>query len=202
MQRCSPAIINNMRRLYPRGTANLGICVDAEGAVLGPNCALVNPAPGGFRTIERSDAALVQKCLLDEDRGDDWLLQQCQRIADALNKGEITLAQIYGLRIPVRRLSDGQFGPITFAKAGFNPDEPRIPKGNPHGGEWTAESSPDVDQVADAPMNRNKNDCIEYCFGRTAGMRDLGGDPFWACLRACQGKFPNPFFPEFDDHFS
>jgi hypothetical protein len=45
------------------------------------------------------------------------------------------------LRIPIDELDDrrlAQLGSVTaFAKSGFNPDEPRIPKGNPHGGEWT-----------------------------------------------------------------
>lgn len=61
--------------------------------------------------------------------------RQCQRIADALAKGEVALAQIYGLHIPVSELSDRQLRCV--AKADLNPDEPRIPKGNPRGGEWT-----------------------------------------------------------------
>jgi hypothetical protein len=70
--------------------------------------------------------------------------------AAALDRGEIALAQIYGLRIPVRDL-DGrqlkQLGALApLAKANFNPDEPRIPAGEPGGGEWTtggeAEAAP------------------------------------------------------------
>jgi hypothetical protein len=132
-------MFENMRRLHPRGAANRGICVDTEGAMLGPDCVLVRRTPSGFRGIEHDDASTVQKCLLDTDRDDDWLFQQCRRIAEALDKGELALAQIYGLRIPVGELDDGQLRRLAatrFSK-NFNPDEPRVPKGDPHGGEWT-----------------------------------------------------------------
>src|ERR1700722_11255603 len=97
-------MIENMRRLHPRGAANRGICVDAKGAMFGPDCVLVRRTPAGFRAIEYEAAIAVQKCALGANVDGDWLLRQCQRIADALNKGEIALAQIYGLRIPVGEL--------------------------------------------------------------------------------------------------
>ena len=60
-----------------------------------------------------------------------------------LDKGEVALAQIYGLSIPIDELDDRQLKRIAlvcFAKAGFNADEPRVsPKGDPRGGEWTAD---------------------------------------------------------------
>jgi hypothetical protein len=94
----------------------------------------------GFRPIAREDASTLQKCLLGADRDQDWLFRQCQRIAAALDKGEVALAQIYGLHIPIGELDERQlrrFAVAPFAKTGFNPDEPRIPKGDPRGGEWT-----------------------------------------------------------------
>jgi hypothetical protein len=133
-------MLDTMRRLYPRGPANRGICVDAGGAMLGPDCILVRRTRSGFRPIERGDAAGLQKCVLSADRDDDWLFRQCERIADALNKGEVALAQIHGLYIPVGELDERQLrslATIRFAKSGFSLDEPRLPKGDPHGGEWT-----------------------------------------------------------------
>jgi hypothetical protein len=194
-------MLHKMRRLYPRGAANRGICVDAEGAMLGRDCILVSQTHRGFHAIDRNAALLLQKCLSDEDRDDNWLFRQCQRIADALNAGEVALAQIYGLRIPLREFDLRYAEAAALAKAGFNPNELRIPKGDPHGGEWTAGDGQVADQVADVPMNRNKDDCIAYCYDQTEGRKDNGGDPFWACLRACQGKFRNPLFPEFNSHF-
>jgi hypothetical protein len=69
------------------------------------------------------------------------LFGQCRRIAKALDGGETALAQIFGLRIPIRDLDSGSLNRLAtvapFIKANFNPDEPRIPAGQPDGGEWT-----------------------------------------------------------------
>ncbi len=73
-------------------------------------------------------------------KDEDWLFWQCRRIAEALDKGEIALAQIYGLRIPVGEFHDRHLQRLTVAgltQWSFNPDEPRIPGGQPGGGEWT-----------------------------------------------------------------
>lgn len=134
-------MLESMRRLHPRGAANRGICVDAEGATLGPDCTLVCRDSSGYPTVDRDTASDLQKCVLDIDRDRDWLFQQCRRIADALNKGEVALAQVYGLHIPIGDLDDRtlrRIAAVELAKGGFKPDEPRLPKGGPHGGEWTS----------------------------------------------------------------
>lgn len=187
-----------MRRLYPRGDANAGVCVDADGAMLGPSEVLVERTSIGFRPAQFDRVAMLQRNLSATRDEPDWLFRQCERIADALNKGELALAQIYGLLISV---DDAELKPSIALKAGFNPDEPRVPKGQPHAGEWTTGGGQEADEQVAVPMNRNKDDCIQYCMEATARIRDLGSDPFWACLRACQGRFPNPLFPEFDSHF-
>lgn len=108
--------------------------------MLGPDCVLVGRTRRGFRVLERGQASTLQKCILLPTPDDDWLFRQCERISDALNRGEVALAQIYGLHIPVANLDDRtlhRLALIDVYKAGFNPDEPRIPKGQPHGGEWT-----------------------------------------------------------------
>jgi hypothetical protein len=135
-----------MRRLHPRGAANRGICVDALGAMLGPNCVLVRRTLRGFRGIERDRADALQKCALVEGRDRDLLFRQSQRIAEALDKGEIALAQIYGLHIPVIDLDDRRLARISqigFVR-GYDPDEPRIPKGDPQGAEWTTGATSDA----------------------------------------------------------
>jgi hypothetical protein len=53
-----------LRRLYPRGPSNVGIAVDAEGAMLGPACVLVRRAGRGYRCIGRDEAAALQDYLL------------------------------------------------------------------------------------------------------------------------------------------
>jgi hypothetical protein len=136
------SMLQKIRRLHPRGPANRGICVDTDGAMLGPACALVRRTARGFQSIGRSEAAVLQKCVLVPSRDEDWLFRQSRRIADALGDGEIALAQIYGLRIPVGELDDGllqRLAKVSLDKAAYDPDEPRIPKGEPHAGEWTSE---------------------------------------------------------------
>jgi hypothetical protein len=119
----------------------------------------------------------------------------------------VALAQIYGLRIPVGAPDNLQQEYIQLTKAGFNPDELRIPKGDPHGGEWTTggasdDSNPSTSgQANDAPLGKDRNECIRYCYDRTEGMRRWGGDPFWACMSACLGRFPHPWFSEFNSHY-
>jgi hypothetical protein len=99
-------MLENMRRLHPRGPANRGICIDGEGAILGTDWVLVRRTQHGFLAIERESASAVQKCVLGTVPDTDWLFHQCRRIADALSKGEIALAQIYrrsryAARLPV-----------------------------------------------------------------------------------------------------
>ena len=134
----------NMRRLHPRGATNRGICVDANGAMLGPDCILVHRTAQGFRCVDRGEAAALQDALLAEGLESDWLFGQCRRIAKALDAGETALAQIFGLRIPVDDLDRGKLKRLAtaapFIRANFNPDEPRVPAGQAGGGEWTAGS--------------------------------------------------------------
>jgi hypothetical protein len=111
--------------------------------MLGPDCVLVRRTPGGFRAIARGDAVALQKCVLGAGSDEDWLFHQCQRITEALNKGEVALAQIYGLRIPIGELDNQRLRRLAVAgvaKWTFNPGEPRIPKGELHAGEWTTGS--------------------------------------------------------------
>ena len=56
-------MIRDMRRLHPCGAASRGICVDAEGATLGPDYALVRRKPSGYRVIDQGEAAALQKCV-------------------------------------------------------------------------------------------------------------------------------------------
>jgi hypothetical protein len=133
-----------MRRLHKRGPANPGIAVDAEGAMLGPDCVLVRRTPRGYRSIDAAEAVALQKCLSGDRRDADWLFGQCRRIAKALDNRDLALAQIYGIYLPLGDLDAEQRKRLALAapltKAGFDPDEPRIPAGEPGGGEWTSGS--------------------------------------------------------------
>jgi hypothetical protein len=82
-------------------------------------------------------------------------------------KGETALAQIYGLRIPIGELDDAVLARLRvlapLLKAGFNPDEPRIPKGEPGAGQWTnGGENASTAETAVAEQDR-KSICIEQC---------------------------------------
>jgi hypothetical protein len=130
-----------IRRLYDRGPENPGIAVDAEGVMVGPDCALVRRTPEGYRCIDAAEAAALQDCLSGDRRDSDWLFRQCRRIAKALDNNDVSLAQILGIYLPVNDLDAEQLTRLSLAapmiKASYNPDEPRVPAGNPDGGQWT-----------------------------------------------------------------
>jgi hypothetical protein len=132
-----------MRRLYPRGLGARGVVVDAEGAMLGPDCVLVRGTPQGCRSLPAEQARAIQAALFDISVDPEWLFGQCRQIAAALDRGELALAQIYGLRIPITELDRATLRRLStiasLAKANFDPDEPRIPKGEPGAGQWTYE---------------------------------------------------------------
>src|SRR5277367_2327404 len=102
-------IFANMRRLDARGPASRRAAVDAEGATLGPDCVLVRRTAAGYRCQRREDAAVIQKFLFGGEADEpDRLFALSRGIARALNEGEVALAQIYGLRIPIADLDSGQ----------------------------------------------------------------------------------------------
>src|SRR5665213_3457023 len=153
MERCF-RLVDSVRRLRPRGPLSRGLSVDADGAMLGPDCALVRRTSQGYCSVSRNEAnvlqALVCRGALDSDR----LYRTCGRIAEALENDQLALAQIYGLHLPIDELGARQLRSLAkFAqvnKVGYNPDEPRVPAGNPQGGEWTAGDGEDAGGAPEA----------------------------------------------------
>jgi hypothetical protein len=138
-------VFDNMRRLYARGAENRGLAVDADGAMLSPDCTLVRRTARGYRCISREEGAVLQQFLFGETKQPDWFFEQCRRIDRALAQNEVALAQITGLYLPIEELDAARLRQLSraapFVKANFNPDEPRVPAGRPDGGEWTADGA-------------------------------------------------------------
>jgi hypothetical protein len=135
-----------MRRLHLRGSDSRGVVVDADGAMLGPACVLVRCTQSGFRCVAPGEAAAIEAAVLGPGHDPGWLFEQSRRIAQALATGETALAQIYGLRIPVGDFDGAALRRLAAAarliKANFNPDQLRIPQGEPGAGQWTDEGNP------------------------------------------------------------
>ena len=68
-------MFEHMRRLYPRGTANDGIAVDSDGAMLGPDCVLVRRTAAGYQSLSRDEAAALQEFLFRDAKECDWLFE-------------------------------------------------------------------------------------------------------------------------------
>jgi hypothetical protein len=90
-------ILVNVRRLHARGSTGRGMVVDHGGAMLGPDCVLVQRTAHGYRCATRSEVATVQEIVFGNDCRPNWLFDQCCRIAEALNDNQVALAQIYGV---------------------------------------------------------------------------------------------------------
>jgi hypothetical protein len=71
-------MLEPLRRLHPRGPGARGVVVDAEGAMLGPDCVLVHRTPQGYRALPAEQARAIQAILFDHDVGPDWLFEQCR----------------------------------------------------------------------------------------------------------------------------
>ena len=116
--------------------------------MLGPDCVLVRRTRAGYRCIPREEAVAIQKFLIGGEGGaPDRLFDLSCGMAEALNDGKVALAQIYGLRIPIAGLGDGQITQLAaaapFIKANFNPDEPRDAQGR-----WTDEGGAEGESFA------------------------------------------------------
>lgn len=138
-------MIVSLRRLYSRSARSRGLAVDEDGAVLGPDCVLVQRTPQGYRCTDRAEAAAIQRIAYGAERRADWLFDQCSRIAEALNDKQVALAQIYGVHAVPDDLDEQHVAKLAatapLLRANFNPDQPRVPAGNPDGGQWTTEDN-------------------------------------------------------------
>ena len=111
--------------------------------MLGPDCVLVHRTPSGFRCLSPAEAEIIQTALSGPECEPGWLFEQTRRICDALAKGEIALAQIYGLHLPIGELDGAMLCHLAVTarllKANFDPSQPRVPRGEPGAGQWTYE---------------------------------------------------------------
>jgi hypothetical protein len=70
-----------------------------------------------------------------------WLpfSRRTQRVEDARERADVMLRLQYWLRATHFEQKLARF--IEVTKAGFNPNQPRVPAGNPDGGQWTSDGT-------------------------------------------------------------
>jgi len=117
------------------GPDNRGIYCDDDGVFIGPDCALVRAETDcaghtSYMLRPRSEIAHLLDAGYGTHLSVDSLMSWLNVIAKALNDGDMTLARIATLQLPLFELSEGEAANRMAAadrllKAGFNPDEPR-----------------------------------------------------------------------------
>ena len=142
-----PEIIGRqMRRLHERGPGSRGLTVDRDGVALGPDCLLVRRTQAGYRCADLAAIRMILEAAYGSDRHAPAVFAGICRIAEALKKQELALAQIRGLYLPLPDLDSDALRGIArtapLVKANFNPAELRVPAHSPGAGEWTDDGSP------------------------------------------------------------
>ncbi|HZK90297.1 MAG TPA: glucosaminidase domain-containing protein [Stellaceae bacterium] len=125
-----------------------GRLIDIDTGVLRADRVLVQRGAGAvvFLGLGPRAGRLCRFALDDDDDDDgDPFVSRCRRLDEALEQGDLAKACDHGIPHvvfdiadrPLRRLAIAE----ALAKAGFNPDEPRVPAGNSDGGQWTTDGT-------------------------------------------------------------
>lgn len=140
------ALFATMRKLHSRGPRARGLVVDADGAMLGPDCVLVRRTADGYRAVSNEMLTCMQGIAFGKDGHQPRLPFVLGRIADALETGDVVRAQLLGLSLAIGELDDDQLRQLRVAamimKADYNQDEPRDDRGRWTSGGGSAEQAP------------------------------------------------------------
>jgi hypothetical protein len=81
-------VFENMRRLDMRGSAGRRVAVDAEGAMLGPDCVPVRRTAAGYRPLRREDAAAIESILAGKEHDPGRLYSLSRGIGEVVSGGD------------------------------------------------------------------------------------------------------------------
>jgi len=159
------------RKLYDRDGGALGLVVDRDGVVLGPDCPLVERRQDGSQAIDVPTTSRLLRDVFAYDGDPRPFVGLCRSIGTALEKGGLLRAQLLGLQMPIGPLEPHHLARLRYlapmVKAGFNPEQPRRQNGewgeaagaagptalSANGGDWGGE----VDKV---PPSNQKSDSL------------------------------------------
>jgi hypothetical protein len=161
--------------------ASEGRLVDKNTSVLRADRVLVQQHGPGAIVFLGVGPRAGRLCRLALDAGDDAepFIAQCRRIDEAIERGDLAKAQDHGIPRAVLDIADRALRRLaiaeTLAKAGFDPDEPRVPAGNPDGGQWTtgggSGGSSRSDAGVQADLGAGDSD-IEPAAAQTGSVQD------------------------------
>jgi hypothetical protein len=136
-------IVTN-RQLFDRGPTCRGLAVDRDGVALGPILALVWREDGGYAATSVADMGLLLREVFRCDVDPAPVALMLQKIAEALDDGNLIHAQMLGLQTPFATLDFGRLDNWKSRAARlvkYNADQPRVPAGSGRAsGEWTSGS--------------------------------------------------------------
>jgi len=136
-----------------------GLLVDVDTGVLRPDRVLVQSGPGAMVFLGfGARAGRLCRYAFGESEGEDAdpdpFIARCRHIDEALERGDIAKALDHDIPRAVLGITDRPLRRLAIAeilaKAGYNPDEPRVPAGSPGGGEWTTGGGADGEAGSDA----------------------------------------------------
>jgi len=117
------------RRLHKRQPDFTGLAVDEQGVSLGSDFPLVRKVGLKYQLVSRDEIQSLLEIAFEGRGNAGAITSYLNRIAKALNSGEVARAQILGLHFPINFLSERQTRLLKRAavteKGGFNQDEPR-----------------------------------------------------------------------------
>ncbi|HLG86275.1 MAG TPA: hypothetical protein VKZ79_03660 [Alphaproteobacteria bacterium] len=150
-----------LRRLHARGALSRGLTVDPDGVMLGPDCVLIRRTDAGYRVANPVETeAVLRYALRNRDDFADLPLR-LDRIARALEAGDLAKAQILGLQLGFDDLDDDKLRRLdvgaTLVKEGYDPNQPRDEDGRwtSDGGTTSASVSSSTDMPTAPPTTMN-----------------------------------------------
>ncbi len=149
--------------------------------------------------VERpADPAEQAKILDTYVRGGIYAINEARNLLglDPVPGGELPMIYGTGGAVPLGA-PDAAVGKRSatapFARANFNPDEPRVPPGNPDGGQWTGGDGVAAATTDLASLDHNcaeiiaqcKEECLSMAYGDWPGVGTDWFGRFRRCVREC-----------------
>jgi rare lipoprotein A len=127
---------------------------DHDGLYCGPDGLYLDSSPlimrigGSYRVRATDDIAVLIDAAYSPGADVACLLPGLCLAAEALQQGEIARAMIAALHLRLGEIPKSRLARLARVNAvlkSFNPDQPRVPAGNPDGGQWTGEGGADAE---------------------------------------------------------
>lgn len=119
-----------------RGDADGPYC-GTEGLFLGSSPLLLKIGPS-YRVRAADEIAAILAAAYGSASGAVRLLPGLRLVAEALQQGDLARARIAALHLRLGEIAEDRLARTdALLKDNFDPSQPRVPAGNPDGGQWT-----------------------------------------------------------------